>query len=36
VALTDNLNPLESMQTRKSEQYRGLMIDSFGLNHFIR
>lgn len=36
VVLTDNLNPLESMQTRKSEQYRGLMVDSFGLNHFIR
>lgn len=36
VILTDNLNPLESMQTRKSEQYRLMMIDSIGLNHFIR
>ena len=36
VVLTDNLNPLESMQTRKSEYYRWMMVDSIGLNHFIR
>lgn len=36
MVLTDNLNPLESMQTRKSEQYRKLMVELFGLNHFIR
>ncbi len=36
VILTDNLNPLESMQTRKSEQYRVMMTDTIGLNYFIR
>lgn len=36
VILTDNLNPLESMQTRKAEQYRSMMVDFFGLNQFIR
>ncbi|MCB1948186.1 fused MFS/spermidine synthase [Nitrosomonas sp.] len=34
--LTDNLNPLESLQTRKSEQYRLMMVDFFGLTQFIR
>lgn len=36
VVLTDNLNPLESMQTRKSEQYRSMMVDSIGPGYFIR
>lgn len=34
--LTDNLNPLEQLQIRKSEQYRRLVVDSMGLSHFIR
>ncbi|HBV22043.1 MAG TPA: SAM-dependent methyltransferase [Nitrosomonas sp.] len=36
VILTDNLNPLESLQTRKSEYYRWMIVDSIGLNHFVR
>ncbi|SFK57640.1 hypothetical protein SAMN05216302_1009107 [Nitrosomonas aestuarii] len=36
VVLTDNLNPLESLQTRKSEHYRWMIVDSIGLNHFVR
>ncbi|SER70948.1 Spermidine synthase [Nitrosomonas sp. Nm51] len=34
--LTDNLNPLESLQARKAEHYRLMMADFFGLNQFIR
>ncbi|MDR4517546.1 MAG: fused MFS/spermidine synthase [Nitrosomonas sp.] len=34
--LTDNYNPLESLQARKSTYYRQMMVDSIGLNHFIR
>ena len=34
--LTDNYNPLESLQARKSTHYRQMMINSIGLNHFIR
>lgn len=34
--LTDNLNPLEQLQIKKSEQYRRLVVDSMGLSHFIR
>jgi len=34
--LTDNLNPLESLQTNKSEHYRSVMVDLIGLNQFIR
>ncbi len=36
VLMTDNLNPLESLQTRKSEYYRRIIVDSMGLDHFIR
>ena len=36
VVLTDNLNPLESLQIKKSEHYRWMMVESIGLNHFIR
>jgi len=34
--LTDNLNPLEKLQTRKSEHYRRVIVDSMGMDHFIR
>ncbi len=34
--LTDNLNPLEQLQSRKSEYYRRLIIDSMGIDRFIR
>mgnify|MGYP000144414245 FL=1 len=34
--LTDNLNPLEHLQIRKSEAYRRLVVDSMGLSHFVR
>jgi spermidine synthase len=34
--LTDNLNPLEKLQTRKSEHYRRIIVDSMGVDHFIR
>lgn len=34
--LTDNYNPLESLQARKSEFYRQMMVEFIGLNHFIR
>ncbi len=36
IILTDNLNPLESLQTRKSEYYRLMMVELIGLNQFIR
>lgn len=36
VLLTDNLNPLEQLQIRKSEYYRHLIVDAMGVNHFIR
>ncbi|MCB1985060.1 MAG: fused MFS/spermidine synthase [Burkholderiales bacterium] len=36
IVLTDNYNPLESLQNRKSEFYRQIMIDSIGPDHFIR
>lgn len=34
--LTDNLNPLEMQQIRKSEQYRRLIVELLGIDHFIR
>jgi len=34
--LTDNLSQLELLQTRKSEYYRRIIVDSLGTNHFIR
>ncbi len=34
--LTDNLNPLEQLQSRKAEYYRRLIIDSIGPDRFIR
>jgi spermidine synthase len=34
--LTDNLNPLEKLQTRKSEHYRQVIVNSMGIDHFIR
>lgn len=36
VLLTDNLNPLEQLQTRKSEVYRRMIVDSLGANNFVR
>lgn len=36
VLLTDNLNPLEQLQIRKSEHYRRMIVDTMGLDHFIR
>ena len=36
VVLTDNLNPLEMLQIRKSEQYRRLIVELLGIDHFIR
>jgi len=36
VILTDNLNPLEMLQIRKSEQYRRLIVELLGIDHFIR
>ena len=36
VILTDNLSQLELLQTRKSEHYRRIIVDSLGSNHFIR
>lgn len=36
ILLTDNFNPLEQLQTRKSEHYRRIIVDSMGLDHFIR
>jgi spermidine synthase len=34
--LTDNLNPLEMLQIRKSEQYRRMIVELLGIDHFIR
>lgn len=34
--LTDNLNPLEQMQTAKAEHYRRFIVDMFGTNLFVR
>ncbi|MCI0653633.1 MAG: fused MFS/spermidine synthase [Methylococcaceae bacterium] len=34
--LTDNLNPLEKLQTRKSEQYRQLLVEWLGPDILIR
>jgi len=36
LVLTDNLNPLEHLQTRKSEHYRQVLVDWFGNNLLIR
>lgn len=36
ILLTDNLNPLEKLQIRKSEHYRRMIVDSMGADHFIR
>ena len=34
--LTDNLNPLEHLQTRKSEHYRHVLVDWFGHDLLVR
>ncbi|MFZ1851549.1 MAG: fused MFS/spermidine synthase [Nitrosomonas sp.] len=36
VVLTDNLSQLERLQIRKSEHYRRMIVDSLGMNHFVR
>jgi spermidine synthase len=36
IVLTDNFNPLEHFQTKKSEYYRRMLVDSFGTEFFIR
>jgi spermidine synthase len=36
VLLTDNLNPLEQLQTRKAEHYRDLQVEWFGADLLIR
>lgn len=36
VVLTDNLSQLEQLQIRKSEHYRRMIVDSLGMNHFVR
>ncbi len=36
VILTDNFNPLESLQARKSEHYRRILADLMGTRHLIR
>ncbi len=36
IVLTDNLSQLERLQIRKSEHYRRMIVDSLGVNHFIR
>lgn len=36
IILTDNLNPLEHLQTRKAEHYRQVLLDWFGTNLLIR
>jgi spermidine synthase len=36
LVLTDNLNPLEHLQTRKSEHYRHVLVEWFGNNLLIR
>jgi spermidine synthase len=34
--LTDNLNPLEHLQTRKSEHYRNVLVEWFGNDLLVR
>ena len=36
VLLTDNLNPLEHLQTRKSEHYRNVLVEWFGNELLVR
>lgn len=36
VLLTDNLNPLEKLQARKSEYYRRMIVEMVGLDHLVR
>jgi spermidine synthase len=36
VVLTDNLNPLEHLQTRKSEHYRNVLVEWFGNELLVR
>ena len=36
VILTDNLNPLEHLQTRKAEHYRHILVDWFGADLLVR
>jgi spermidine synthase len=36
LVLTDNLNPLESLQTRKAEHYRHVLVDWFGTELLAR
>jgi spermidine synthase len=36
VILTDNLNPLEHLQTRKAEHYRHVLVDWFGADLLVR
>jgi spermidine synthase len=36
IVLTDNLNPLEHLQTRKSEHYRHVLVDWFGNDLLVR
>lgn len=36
IILTDNLNPLEALQTRKAEYYRQLIMETVGTSQFVR
>lgn len=36
VILTDNLNPLEHLQTAKAEHYRHILVDWFGTDILVR
>ncbi|MDD5580858.1 MAG: fused MFS/spermidine synthase [Methylobacter sp.] len=36
IVMTDNLNPLEHLQARKSEHYRHVLVDWFGNNLLVR
>ena len=36
IVLTDNLNPLEHLQIRKSENYRHVLVDWFGNDFLVR
>lgn len=36
IVLTDNLNPLEHLQTRKSEHYRHVLVEWFGADLLVR
>jgi spermidine synthase len=36
IILTDNLNPLEHLQTRKSEHYRHVLVEWFGSDLLVR